>query len=309
MNQLAAVETYLRGLQDRICAALSARRWRADFARGRLAARPKAAAAARACSRTARVFEQAGVGFSDVSGASLPPAATAHRPELAGATLARARRVAGGASAQSARADQPRQRALLRGAAAGRRADLVVRRRLRPDAVLSGRRGRAALAPHRARPVRAVRRRRATPSTRPGATAISSSSTATRRAASAACSSTTSTRTASSAASPTSARSATASSMPTCRSSQRATRHALRRARARVPAVPARPLRRVQPGLGPRHAVRPAVGRSHREHPDEPAAAGALRIRLRAGAGQRRGAPWRITCSRATGWRRLPSAQ
>ena len=40
---------------------------------------------------------------------------------------------------------------------------------------------------------------------------------------------------------------------------ERAPRHALRRARARVPAVPARPLRRVQPGLGPRHAVRPAV--------------------------------------------------
>jgi coproporphyrinogen III oxidase len=58
-----------------------------------------------------------------------------------------------------------------------------------------------------------------------------------------------------------------------------------RRARARVPAVPARPLRRVQPGLGPRHAVRAAVGRAHREHPDEPAAARALRIRLPPDAG------------------------
>ena len=48
---------------------------------------------------------------------------------------------------------------------------------------------------------------------------------------------------------------------------------ALRRARARLPGLPARPLRRVQPGLRPRHAVRPAVGRAHREHPDVDAAA------------------------------------
>ena len=32
------------------------------------------------------MFEQAGIGFSDVSGARLPPSASAHRPELAGAT-------------------------------------------------------------------------------------------------------------------------------------------------------------------------------------------------------------------------------
>ena len=32
------------------------------------------------------MFEQAGVGFSDVSGSALPASATAHRPELAGAT-------------------------------------------------------------------------------------------------------------------------------------------------------------------------------------------------------------------------------
>ena len=69
---------------------------------------------------------------------------------------------------------------------------MVVRRRLRPDPVLSVRRGRAALAPHRARAVRAVRRRRrATTRTSAGATNTSSSSTATRPAASAACSSTT----------------------------------------------------------------------------------------------------------------------
>ena len=48
---------------------------------------------------------------------------------------------------------------------------------------------------------------------------------------------------------------------------------ALRRARARLPGLPARPLRRVQPRLRPRHAVRPAVGRPHRVDPDVAAAA------------------------------------
>ena len=48
---------------------------------------------------------------------------------------------------------------------------------------------------------------------------------------------------------------------------------AVRRARARLPGVPPRPLRRVQPRLGPRHAVRPAVGRPHRGDPDVAAAA------------------------------------
>ena len=72
--------------------------------------------------------------------------------------------------------------------------------------------------------------------------------------------------------------------------------HAVRRARARVPAVPARPLRRVQPGLRPRHAVRPAVGRAHRIDPDVPAAARALRVRAtrRKPAAPRRG--WPTTC-------------
>ena len=57
---------------------------------------------------------------------------------------------------------------------------------------------------------------------------------------------------------------------------ERAQGHALWRARTRFPAVPARPLRRIQPGLGPRHALRPAVGRAHRVDPDVDAAAGQL---------------------------------
>src|SRR3989339_564002 len=36
--------------------------------------------------REGTVFEQAGIGFSDVSGTQLPPSATAARPELAGAS-------------------------------------------------------------------------------------------------------------------------------------------------------------------------------------------------------------------------------
>ena len=89
---------------------------------------------------------------------------------------------------------------------------------------------------------------------------------------------------------------------PTCRSSQRRRDIALRRARARLPGLPARPLRRVQPGLRPRHAVRPAVGRAHREHPDVDAAG--------RDAGATTGSPSRArprrgctatSCGRATG--------
>ena len=65
---------------------------------------------------------------------------------------------------------------------------------------------------------------------------------------------------------------------------------ALRRARARLPGLPARPLRRVQPGVRPRHAVRPAVGRAHREHPDVDAADREVALRLAARARHARGA-------------------
>jgi len=79
---LNAVRLYLLGLQDSICAALEAEdggkfqedAWtRAEGGGGR----------SRVLSEGA-VFEKAGVGFSHVSGASLPASATASRPELAG---------------------------------------------------------------------------------------------------------------------------------------------------------------------------------------------------------------------------------
>ncbi|MDQ3732097.1 MAG: oxygen-dependent coproporphyrinogen oxidase [Pseudomonadota bacterium] len=78
-----AVETYLLGLQDRICAALEQEEpdtrfvqdaWRRDAGGG---GRTKVLS-------DGVVLEQAGVGFSNVSGDQLPPAATLQRPELIG---------------------------------------------------------------------------------------------------------------------------------------------------------------------------------------------------------------------------------
>ncbi|MBL9215630.1 MAG: oxygen-dependent coproporphyrinogen oxidase [Opitutaceae bacterium] len=79
---LEAVRAYLLGLQDRICAALELEdggrfeedNWtRAEGGGGR----------SRVLSDGA-VIEKGGVSFSQVSGAALPPSATATRPELAG---------------------------------------------------------------------------------------------------------------------------------------------------------------------------------------------------------------------------------
>ncbi|MFY2763797.1 oxygen-dependent coproporphyrinogen oxidase [Arenimonas sp. MALMAid1274] len=91
MTDFAAVHAYLQSLQDRICAGLEG----VDGGRFLEDAwtRPADAGAGPGLGGGGRsrvlkqgaVFEQAGVGFSDVSGASLPPSATAHRPELAGA--------------------------------------------------------------------------------------------------------------------------------------------------------------------------------------------------------------------------------
>jgi coproporphyrinogen III oxidase len=85
MDQLAAVEAYLRELQERICAALEAidgGRFGEDaWAReGHLQGSGRSRVL-----KEGAVFEQAGVGFSDVGGAALPAAASALRPELAGA--------------------------------------------------------------------------------------------------------------------------------------------------------------------------------------------------------------------------------
>src|SRR6185312_2532514 len=56
--------------------------------------------------------------------------------------------------------------------------------------------------------------------------------------------------------------------------------HAVRRARARFPGVPARPLRGIQPRVGSRNAVRTAIERAYRSDPAVDAAAGALALRV-----------------------------
>ena len=102
MNQLALVEAYLRDLQDRLCAVLTATDGEGDFleddwqrdVHGRTSAAGAGSAGAAdeggggrsRVMKEGRVFEQAGVGFSDVSGAALPASASAHRPDLAGAS-------------------------------------------------------------------------------------------------------------------------------------------------------------------------------------------------------------------------------
>ncbi|WP_045225466.1 oxygen-dependent coproporphyrinogen oxidase [Methyloterricola oryzae] len=81
---LEAVKSYLQDLQERICQALEAEeasarftedRW--EYANGLGGGRSRVLAGG-------ETFEQGGVNFSHVIGQSLPPSATAHRPELAG---------------------------------------------------------------------------------------------------------------------------------------------------------------------------------------------------------------------------------
>ncbi|MEA9491561.1 oxygen-dependent coproporphyrinogen oxidase [Xanthomonas campestris] len=85
MNEFDRVRDYLTGLQDRICAAVEAIDGSARFAED-LWQREEGGGGRTRILRDGAVFEQAGIGFSDVSGARLPPSASAHRPELAGAT-------------------------------------------------------------------------------------------------------------------------------------------------------------------------------------------------------------------------------
>jgi coproporphyrinogen III oxidase len=80
---IVAVKQYLLGLQDRICITLEnedgAQKFREDAWE-----RPEGGGGRTRVLTEGAVFEQAGVNFSQVSGNTLPPSATAHRPELAG---------------------------------------------------------------------------------------------------------------------------------------------------------------------------------------------------------------------------------
>jgi coproporphyrinogen III oxidase len=80
---IAAVRAYLLGLQDRVCAAVEAEDGGARFAEDSWERPGGGGGRSRMLSEGA-VFEQAGVGFSDVFGPGLPPSATLQRPDLAG---------------------------------------------------------------------------------------------------------------------------------------------------------------------------------------------------------------------------------
>jgi coproporphyrinogen III oxidase len=82
-DSLSAVETYLRELQDRICTALERVDGGATFAEDTWTRSEGGGGRSRVLKNGA-VFEQGGVNFSRVEGKTLPPSATAHRPELAG---------------------------------------------------------------------------------------------------------------------------------------------------------------------------------------------------------------------------------
>ncbi|HSC06831.1 MAG TPA: oxygen-dependent coproporphyrinogen oxidase [Steroidobacteraceae bacterium] len=79
----AAVRTYLRSLQDRVCEAIETADGVARF-REDLWERAEGGGGRSRVLEDGSVFERAGIGYSDVHGAKLPPTASARRPELAG---------------------------------------------------------------------------------------------------------------------------------------------------------------------------------------------------------------------------------
>ena len=80
---IARVADYLTSLQDRICSALSGIDGQTEFHQDQWQ-RPEGGGGRTRVLEDGAVFEKAGVNFSDVSGAALPAAASARRPELAG---------------------------------------------------------------------------------------------------------------------------------------------------------------------------------------------------------------------------------
>ncbi len=79
------VKSYLLDLQDRICAGIEAEDGQARFFEDNWSRETSLGGGGRTRVLTdGKVFEQAGINFSHVSGGQLPASATAHRPELAG---------------------------------------------------------------------------------------------------------------------------------------------------------------------------------------------------------------------------------
>lgn len=83
IDHLAAIKAYLLGLQDRLCATFAAEDGAAVFDEDDWI-RPAGGGGRTRVLADGAVFERAGVNFSHVHGAALPPAASAARPELAG---------------------------------------------------------------------------------------------------------------------------------------------------------------------------------------------------------------------------------
>lgn len=79
-----AVRDYLLGLQQRICDRLSQVDGQADFDTDTWS-RPEGGGGKSRVIADGAVFEKGGVNFSHVMGDTMPPSATAHRPQLAGA--------------------------------------------------------------------------------------------------------------------------------------------------------------------------------------------------------------------------------
>ena len=80
---IAAVKTYLMGLQDRICTALEAADGQSRFKQDNWSRAGGGGGRSRII-ENGNLLEKGGVGFSHVFGDGMPPSATAHRPELAG---------------------------------------------------------------------------------------------------------------------------------------------------------------------------------------------------------------------------------
>ncbi len=82
-KQIDLVKSYLKTLQDRVTDSLQIADGVGEFTSDEWS-REAGGGGRTMVLRSGRVFEQAGVNFSEVSGDNLPASATAHRPELAG---------------------------------------------------------------------------------------------------------------------------------------------------------------------------------------------------------------------------------
>ena len=82
-DQVEAVRSYLVGLQDALCKALEAEDDKANFVEDTWE-RPEGGGGRSRVLADGLVFERAGINYSHVHGAELPPASSAARPELAG---------------------------------------------------------------------------------------------------------------------------------------------------------------------------------------------------------------------------------